>query len=118
MGVYRVFYYVDVGVGKQNAHIVVICTRCDDVVGIDECDIFPSCNRYAGVTCRGEAAVLLVYYLYLVALLCVTVAHRTATIGRAIVDEDKFIVGVCLLQYAFYAILQVSSCFVYRYYDA
>lgn len=115
---YGVFEYVNVGVRAEYAHIVVVCARGYCVVAIDKGYILALCSCKAGVAGRGEAAILLVYYAHFVALLGVTVADCSAVVGRAVIDEDKLVVGVCLLQNALYAVLQVSSDFIYRDYDA
>ena len=113
-----IFKNVNIGVRCQYAHIVVVGSRCDCVVTIDKCNVFASGCGKACIACRGETAVFLVYDAHFVALLGVTVADGAAVVGRAVVDENKLIVGVCLLQNAFNTILQVSSDFVNRYYDA
>ena len=113
-----VFEDVNIGVRCQYAHIVVVGSRCYGVVAVDKCDVFALRNGKACIACRGETAVLLVNDAHFVALLGVAVANGATVVGGTVVDENELIVGVCLLQNAFNAILQVSSDFINRYYDA
>ena len=55
---------------------------------------------------------------YLVALLGIPLADGAAVVGRAVIDEYELIIGVSLLQDAFYASLQISPDFINGYYDA
>ena len=50
--VHGVFQYVDIGVGLQYAHVVIVGARCHYVVAIDECDVFALRDSYSCVAGR------------------------------------------------------------------
>ena len=75
-------------------------SRRDRVVGVDECDVLSVCGIKPRIPRRADSAVFLVYDPYPFVLFRVPVADFSASVGRAVVDEDQREVAVCLGKYA------------------
>ena len=90
----------------------------DDVIGIDESDIFPFRNFQSGISGGPEASVFLMDDNYSVIFLFIFIANHRAVVGRAIVDEYYLKVFIRLGYYAVQTLLEIEIDIIDRHNDA